>query len=353
MRRHALLLPVLVVQVLAPQTGGGQRPGSAALAVGALAAVAQVAVLLRRRTAPLPTAATVVALYAVQVAATDVVVPAAGWVAVWVVAASVADRVRALRATAAVTATLVGVLFAGEALHDGSGAAVLLAGVSVAVGLAALLRRSERGRLDAVRAEATSAERLRLARDLHDLAGHGLGVVAVQSSTARMALDAGDTAAARTALAAVESSSRGALREMRQLLGVLRDASDDGAAPAPGLADLTALVDGVRAAGVEVAAEVVAADVPVPAQLCAYRVVQESLTNAVKHGRGPVDVEVRRTGGSLHVSVRSHGSGTAGGGTGTGLDGIRARVAAAGGTTRIGPLDGGWSVEAELPLEVP
>ena len=349
MGRHAVLLVVLVVQVLAPQTGGS-RPGATAVAVGTLAAVGQVAVLVRRRAAPLPTAAAVIALYAAQVAATDVVVPAAAWVAVWSVAAVVPDRLRALRGTALATGALVGVLAAGEALHAGSGLAVLLAGVTVAVGLTALLRRSERGRLEAVRAEATSAERLRLARDLHDLAGHGLGVVAVQSSTARMALDAGDTATAREALAAVEASSRSALREMRQLLGVLRSPAE-GEAPAPGLADVAALVEGVRAGGVEVRAEVDAADVPAPAQLCAYRVVQEALTNAVKHGRGPVDVEVRRDRTTLRVSVVSRGSRSSAAGTGSGLDGIRARVEAAHGTTRIGPVDGGWSVEAELPLE--
>jgi signal transduction histidine kinase len=235
--------------------------------------------------------------------------------------------------------------------------------VTVIVGLAAVLVRSERGRRVAAREQAVAGERLRIAADLHDLVGHGLSTVAVQSSAARVALDAGDEQTARAALTAVESTSRAAMREVRQLLGLLRDVSADDArddaavdAPLPGLADIATLVGNVRAGGVAVTAQVVpeAAQVPAAVQLCAYRVVQEALTNAVKHAPGAVvTVRVSSAEGTLRVVVD-----TAGGmrapraeqGGGLGLDGIRARVAAAGGRSRIGATTDGWRVDAELPL---
>jgi signal transduction histidine kinase len=230
-----------------------------------------------------------------------------------------------------------------------------------------VLVRSERGRLEAVRQGAASEERLRIARDLHDLVGHGLSAVTVQSSTARMALDAGDSATARRALTAVESSSRGALREMRQLFGVLRtisdvragDDADAGAdnAPTPGLADIARLVENVRLGGVAVTSETTGdvLDVPPAVQLCAYRVVQEALTNAVKHAPGGV-VTVRVVGSdqSLHVVVETSGGIPSDGHVdsgGFGLEGIRTRVAAAGGQARIGPTPEGWLVAAELPVQ--
>src|SRR4051812_13873134 len=214
-RDIGLLLGVLVLQVAAPHAGGAEVTAFEG-AVATAAAVGQTALLVGRRRQPLLVAVAVLALYAVQVAAVDVVPPVALWVALWSLA-----EARGKEPSAVLTVGSVAVLLAGEALHEGAGLGVLLSGVTVALVLAAMLRRSERGRLDAVRAEATIEERLRIAQDLHDLAGHGLGVVAVQSSTARVALDAGDTATARVALSAVESSSRAALREMRQMLGVL------------------------------------------------------------------------------------------------------------------------------------
>lgn len=343
-----MLLAVLVVQVLAPHTGGG-HVGAAAGGIATLSAIGQTGVLLVRRRRPKEACLAILALYAVQVAAIDVVPPVALLLALWTLAAALPDQARAVRATAALTAASVVVIAGGEALHTGTGLGILTAGVTVAFALVALLRRSERGRLEAVRAESATAERLRIARDLHDLAGHGLGVVAVQSSTARMALDAGDHTTASTALAAVEASSRTALKEMRQLLGVLRDAQT---APAPGLADIDTLIEGVRAGGTTVSAHTEPVDVSPGTGLAAYRVVQEALTNAVKHSPGAaVDVRVAADGGLLHVHVTSVGARSRGPGTGTGLDGIAARVAALGGVSTIGPVADGWSVDVELPLE--
>jgi signal transduction histidine kinase len=184
-------------------------------------------------------------------------------------------------------------------------------------------------------------------------------VVAVQSSTARLALDGGDEQAARAALTAVELTSRTAMREMRQLLGVLRDRSGPVAssdAPPPGLSDIATLVDNVRAAGVVVTAELVpeAGQVPTDVQLCVYRVVQEALTNAVKHAPGAiVTVRVTSTEGDLRVVVDSSGGSRAqraAGRGGLGVEGIRTRIATPGGQSRIGATADRWRVDAQLPV---
>jgi hypothetical protein len=124
--------------------------------------------------------------------------------------------------------------------------------------------------------------RLRIARDVHDLVGHALSGIAVQSSTARLALDAGRSGAARTALSAVESASRAALTEMRQLLGGLRAGDTGEYGPVPGLRDLPGLVDGLRTQGAAVALSVgELGEVPDDVSLAVYRVVQEALTNVL------------------------------------------------------------------------
>ena len=150
--------------------------------------------------------------------------------------------------------------------------------------LAAVLLRSERARIEAVRRQGGAEERLRIARDLHDLVGHGLSVVAIQSSTGRMALDTGDSATARAALSAVEASSRTAMGELRQMLGVLTD----DAATLLHRASATSLcwsTTCVRRCGV---------DLTIAGRLDASRVPRSSaptgssrgLTNALKHAPG-------------------------------------------------------------------
>jgi signal transduction histidine kinase len=235
--------------------------------------------------------------------------------------------------------------------------------------LAALRDRAEALERERVSAEARAAadERLRIARDVHDLVGHGLSAIAVQSGTARLALDAGKIETARTALAAVESASRAALGEMRQLLGVLRagDAGEHGRLP--GLGDLPGLAGRMGRQGVMVtvrAGEV--GEVPGAVSVAAYRVVQEALTNVVKHaGGGRVTVEVGASGGAVLVTVEDyagpaasqaeagHPSGEPPGGRagGAGLAGMRERVAGFGGELSAGPAGDhpGWRVRARIP----
>jgi signal transduction histidine kinase len=355
-----------VLHVFAPRIG---QPADVAAWVAPLAlllALLQGLPLAWRRRWPVPIAGLVLAGYAIHVVAIGVVPPVAEWVVIWSLATSYGPRRTSIAAAAVAACTTALLVVVGELISPGSGASALLVAVTVVVTLAGVLVRSERARLDAIRETGASEERLRIARDLHDLIGHGLGIVAVQSSTARMALDSGDTATARTAMSAVEASSRTALREMRELLGVLRGIGDAESAesadaetnrpPAPGLADITSLVDNIRIAGVAVTSEIGGdlTDVPRAVQLCAYRVVQESLTNALKHAPGAiVAVRVVGSGQLLRVVVETTGGTPTGEDVdsgGLGLVSIRTRVAAAGGRVRMGPTPSGWLIEADLPM---
>jgi signal transduction histidine kinase len=350
----------VLVQLLAPQTGDATTSERSAW-LGALAtvlAVGQGLPLAWRRRYTYWVAGVVVGCYGGYVIAVGLVPPFAGWVVVWSLAMFVAGRRRATFAALAAGALICAIVLIGQLVRSRPEPSALLSLVTVIVVLAAVLVRSERGRVEAARGQAVAEERLRIAGDLHDLVGHGLSAIAVQSSTARVALDAGDDQAARTALTAVESTSRAAMREMRELLGVLRDPSE-AETPAPGLADIAALVDNVRAGGVAVTADVSppTRQVPAATQLCVYRVVQEALTNAVKHAPGAI-VTARVTAARDVLSVVVDSSGgtrphEAAEGGGLGLAGIRTRVAAAGGQSHIGPTADGWRVEARLPLRPP
>jgi signal transduction histidine kinase len=209
---------------------------------------------------------------------------------------------------------------------------------------------------------AVSEERSRIARELHDVVAHNVSVMVVQAGAARRTL-ARDPLRAATVLEAIEGTGRQALAEMRRLLGVLR--TDDEATasllPQPGVARLDELVANVRAAGLPVELVVEGEPVPLPAgvELSAYRIVQEALTNSLKHGgRANAAVRLRYTHGGLEVSVTDDGRGLAatpanGDATvGHGLVGMRERVALFGGNLRAGPRrGGGYEVVATLPVE--
>jgi signal transduction histidine kinase len=233
---------------------------------------------------------------------------------------------------------------------------------------AALVREADK-RAEVERESAArvlAEERLRIAQELHDVVAHSMSVIAVQAGVGAHVVDK-QPEQAKSALEAISSTSRGTLNEMRRLLGVLRD--DDGVrshVPAHGLADLPSLVEDVRAAGVPATLHVegTAALIHPGVELSAYRVVQEALTNVIKHAGKPtrVDVTVRRLQGSLTVEVIDDGRGLAArssdvrsdghsaNGSGHGLIGMRERVELWGGELSVGPAPGGgYRVKALLP----
>ncbi|MGZ6884895.1 MAG: sensor histidine kinase [Acidimicrobiia bacterium] len=203
---------------------------------------------------------------------------------------------------------------------------------------------------------ALSEERLRIAQELHDVVAHSMGVIAVQAGVGAHVIDQ-DPAEAKRSLEAIAGTSRSTLREIRRILGVLRD---DGAAayqPAPGLADLDHLVADFDVAGlpVEVAVDGTPTELPAGVDLTAYRIVQEALTNVLKHaGPARAAVTIAYRPGSIALRITDDGRGVNGRASdgGHGLLGMRERVGVYGGSLTAGPQPGGgFRVLAELPYE--
>jgi signal transduction histidine kinase len=208
---------------------------------------------------------------------------------------------------------------------------------------------------------AVAEERLRLARELHDVVAHSMSVIAVQSGVGAHVAESRPEEVGK-ALSAIEATSRATLEELRRLLSVLRQDSESQAslAPVPGLADLDSLLGEVAKAGLAVRLRVEGTPSPLPAgvDLSAYRIVQEALTNVVKHaGPAQAQVTIGYRDQDVTVEVTDDGRGAAAlagdgrGGTGHGLVGMRERVAAFGGDLETGPRPGGgFRVAARLPL---
>ncbi|MFE6056387.1 sensor histidine kinase [Kitasatospora sp. NPDC056446] len=222
----------------------------------------------------------------------------------------------------------------------------------------------ERGQLLSLR-RAVELERARIARELHDVVTHNVSMMTIQAGAARKILDTSPDRA-REAMAAVESGGRAAMTELRHVMGLLTiesgagddPAADAGLSPQPGLDRLDALVEGVRRAGLPVGLAVRGEHRAVPpgVGLAAYRVVQEALTNTVKHAGGAeAAVTVEYAPGQLRVEVTDTGgrpTGAAATGDGRGLLGLRERLAVYGGTLETGSRPhGGYRVTALIPLE--
>jgi signal transduction histidine kinase len=216
----------------------------------------------------------------------------------------------------------------------------------------------ERAREELAR-RAVTEERLRIARELHDVVAHSMSIIAVQSGVGVHVIDSRPDEA-RKALVAVEATSRQALVEMRRLLGVLRQEAEarGSLAPAPGLAQVEGLAAEVASAGVrvEVRIEGTPSELPAGLDLSAYRIVQEALTNVVRHaGPATARVAVRYGPAEVAIEVTDDGKGAASGDRergGHGIPGMRERAALYGGTLEAGPLPGGgFRVAASLPLE--
>ncbi|MGI8331363.1 sensor histidine kinase [Actinomadura scrupuli] len=276
------------------------------------------------------------------------------------------DRRFSLKALAAVTGVLFGAVWIETYAHSPQVNAVHVVAAMAGwfVGDALRVRRTYLAELAAHRRReadertwrALAEERLQISRDVHDVISHNLSVIAVRSGVGRMLFDE-QPEEARAALSEVETVSRGALTELRRLLGAVRERQTP--APAPRLDDLPHLVEQVRASGTDVIlvrrGTVVA--LPPTLEVSAYRIVQEALTNVVKHaGRTRARVVVEYGDEALLIEVTDAGNKDrlplpAVEGEGWGVVGMRERAALFGGTVVAGPRDdGGFRVSARLPL---
>jgi signal transduction histidine kinase len=224
-------------------------------------------------------------------------------------------------------------------------------------------RTAERHRAEEIEAHRRAGEeRLRMARDLHDVIGHSVSLINVQAA---VGLDLMDTQPeqARAALAAIKTVSKDALDELRAMLATLRQDSEKAPrSPAPGLDRVDELIEVTRAAGVPITLEAkgTAERLPAAVDLTAYRIVQEALTNVTRHAPGAaVRVRIEYQPGALVVEVIDSGGrpvksiGGPASGQGTGIGGMKERAAALGGHLEAGPRrGGGFRVSAELPVEV-
>ena len=245
--------------------------------------------------------------------------------------------------------------------------------VTIAVPLAMIIAwlignsiRQGQARAELVRAQATAqaamADRLRIARELHDIVAHSIGVIAIQAGSGRSVCDA-SPAEARDALAAIEATSRETLSGLRRMMTGLRHAepgSGPGRAPlgpAPGLADIERLAAMTLDAGVQAEVEWLGSREPLPADidLSAFRIIQEAVTNVVRHaGTDRCLVWIDQQDGYLSIEVTDSGRGGSTTGTGYGITGMRERAALLGGDFSAGPRPGGgFRVAVRLPVPVP
>ena len=202
--------------------------------------------------------------------------------------------------------------------------------------------------------QATVDERRRIARELHDIVAHRVTIMVIQAESGIATSE--DPERAQRAFRAIADSGREALDELRRLLGLLREGGEPTTAPPPGVGRIGELVDEIRRAGVPVEVRMDREAEPLPAglDLAVYRVVQESLTNALKHGGTRTSLEIRRTPQEVLIEVRNPlGAAADSSGAGRGLAGMRERIRVYGGKLAADPVDGEWVLRAQLPVGGP
>jgi signal transduction histidine kinase len=336
---------------------GDEDPGPpilAALGI-ALALIQGAALIWRRRRPELVMAVAVIAGLGYQLIVPEIVLPIAGYFAIWSLAMARPPRVSLVGLVALLG--LAASNFFTTTVDDTAFAMVLAVGVW-ALGEAARNRRA------AIREEArraVSEEQARIARELHDVIAHSVSVIVVQAGAAEDVFDTRPDQA-RAALRSIERAGRDALSELRRLLSAVRPGEEaDPTQPQPGLDRLDELAEPLRAGGLEVVVRREGPTTPLPAgvELSAYRIVQEALTNTLRHARAKrAEVTVRYGDEAIEVDVRDDGRGAAGSdgdpGAGHGLVGMRERATMLGGTLDAGPLPrGGYRVHARLPARSP
>jgi signal transduction histidine kinase len=277
------------------------------------------------------------------------------------VVAFMAQVVAALANEAFEGAQHLGTPAPGPGYQEGTAVAAF-AGLAVIVAwLVGRSLRERREHTEALRAsaaaEAVTSERLRIARDVHDLVAHSIGVIAVQAGVGRRVIDSRPEAA-RSALEAIETTSRETLAGLRRTVASLRrtgiDLDSPPPASVPGLADVDSIAGSAAAAGLRVDVCSAGFSRPLPAEvdLAAYRIIQEAVTNAVRHsGAGECRVSIEYQDDALVVDVSDTGRGGMPGVGGFGVTGMRERAALLGGELTAGPRpEGGFRVRARLPL---
>jgi signal transduction histidine kinase len=290
---------------------------------------------------------------------------------------TVADRAPRRSAIAAGTVLEGGAVLASTrfplADYDSLQAFVTISGLSIAATLMGVRKRDRRALLDSLQERAArlelerdqqrelvaAAERARIARDMHDIVAHNLTVmIALTDGAGRILQDLPDRGASE-AIAAASATGRQALSEMRRLLGVLRhEEAGETLAPQPALAQIEQLVEQLRSAGLPARLIITGSSAALPEglQLIAFRIVQEALTNVLRHAHGSVsaDVELKVHAGQLELTVTNTGTSCEPTEPGRGLSGMGERVALYNGSIEAGPLaGGGWRVRARLPLSPP
>ena len=349
-----------------PQTG---QPVPLTPALVAMLVLACVALVVRRR-APIPVWATtlVLAVLSVAVAAGPAPAIVTVMVAVYTVATACRPRTALLAAAVTPVALIVTYHLAGaEAawLSDATYTLIAVSAMSAAIGIAVRgqrqvlasaeqrAERAEQSREEEAQRRVTE-ERLRIARELHDVVAHHISVINVQSGVARHLVHS-DPDAADAALGHVRDASAVVLSEMATILGLLRTSNESPETqPAPGLAQADALVEAVRRSGLTVSLRITGSPraLAPSADLTAYRLVQEALTNAAKHGLGSADVAIDYREDHVVLDVANPvAPGATVAESGHGLVGMRERVASVGGALVVGPrADGTFGVHAELPF---
>jgi signal transduction histidine kinase len=272
---------------------------------------------------------------------------------------------RALGAAAATLVALMTSTAVGNPFGTFGGGFALIPGLIGAAVFAGLAVNNRRAYIASIQARAeddarrrVDEERLRIARELHDVVAHTMATINVQAGVAAHVLADRPDAAAQ-ALQHIKLASKDGLRELRAILNVLRQADDaDFTQPAPGLAQLDVLITGAARAGLATSLSVTGPAMPLPAavDLAAYRIVQESLTNAIRHaGPATASVSLSYDDAELRIDVADTGRGSLAAqseGSGHGLIGMRERAASVGGVVEAGPARaGGYRVTARLPLD--